>query len=333
MPILLDLIFVAIAVGVLWIAADWFVDGAVGLATKLEVPEMLVGIVFVSVATTSPELMTSLLASLRGMPDVALGNAVGSVIADDTLALGLAALIAATPLVATPRILHTSAVVLVGVAILCFGMTLDGELARWQGAILVCCFLGYSAFSYLDELRQKRMGIAAPDHGVEEHEAITHAPLRKVISLFAAGFFGVFLGSKLLLHGAIGIAEFLEIPSVIMGLTVIAIGTSVPEIATCVIAARKGKSGLAIGNIIGADILNICLVAGLSSVANPLSAKKHEILFMFPAMLIVVFTMLAMLRFGYNLTRRNGIVLLSLYLAYVIVMCLIPGTGEAPAVP
>lgn len=333
MSVLLDFLYVATAVGILWISANWFVDGAVGLAAKLHVPEMLVGIVLVSIATTSPELMTSLLASLRGMPEVALGNAIGSVIADDTLALGLAGLIATTPLVANPRILRTSAVVLVVVAILCFVMTFDGVLERWQGAILVCCFLGYSAFSYWDELRQKRMGRAAPDHGVEEHEAITHASLGKIILLFAAGLIGVLFGSHLLLEGAMGIAEFLEIPNVIMGLTVVALGTSTPEIATCVIAARKGKSGLAIGNIIGADILNICLVAGLSAIANPLSAAKKEIFFMFPAMLIIVFTMLTMLRFGYNLTRRNGIVLISLYLVYIVVMYLISGTGGAPEIP
>lgn len=333
MPVFLDLVYVACAVGILWLSANWFVDGAVGLAARLHVPEMLVGIVLVSVATTSPELMTSLLASLQGMPEVALGNAIGSVIADDTLALGLAGLIAATPLVADPRILRTSAVVLVLVAILCFVMTFDGVLERWQGAILVCCFLGYSAFSYWDELRQKRTGAAVPDHGVEEHEAITHASLRKILSLFAAGLIGVLFGSYLLLEGAKGIAEFMGIPSVIMGLTVVALGTSTPEIATCVIAARKGKSGLAIGNIIGADILNICLVAGLSSIANPLSAAKKEIFFMFPAMLIVVFSMLAMLRFGYKLTRRNGIVLLSLYLVYIVVMYATSGTGEVAAAP
>ncbi len=330
MSVLLDLIYIAIAVGILWIAANWFVDGAVGLAAKFHVPEMLVGIVLVSIATTSPELMTSLLASLQGMPEVALGNAIGSVIADDTLALGLAGLIAATPLVADPRIFRTSAVVLVFVAILCFAMTYNGVLERWQGAVLVSCFLAYSAFSYWDELRQKRRGKASSDHGVEDHEAITHAPLRKIVLLFAAGLIGVFIGSYLLLEGATGIGELLGIPSVIMGLTIIALGTSMPEIATCVVAARRGKSGLAIGNIIGADILNLCLVAGLSATANPLTATKSQILIMFPAMLIIVATMLTMLRLGYNLTKRNGLILVSLYLIYIVVMF---STGAAGASP
>ena len=124
--------------------------------------------------------------------------------------------------------------------------------------------------------------------------------------------------SHFIVTSATSIARFIGIPEAVIALTLVAIGTSIPEIATCVIAARKNEGALAVGNILGADILNICWVAGLSAVANPLTLSTKEIAFMFPSMFIIVGSMLVMLRAGYRLTRLKGSVLLLLYVVYIV---------------
>ena len=332
---LVYILYVIAAVVILWKTADWFVEGAVGIASRLGVPEMLVGIVLVSMATTSPELMASLLAALQGMPEVALGNAVGSVIVDDTMALGLAALVSATPLIANPRIFRTSALVVIVSMFLCFGLAFDGTLNRWEGGILIAVFAAYSCFSYWDE-RRRRMQPELFDEPAhielkELEKAVEHMGVGKILALFVAGFLGVLLGSELLLRGATGIAELMGLSPVVIGLTVVAIGTSVPEIATCIASARKGKPSIGIGNIIGADILNICWVAGMSAVANPLVVKKSMINLMFPMMVVIVLSMLAMLRYKYRLTRLNGAILVCMYAVYLAILLTYAPPGSIPA--
>lgn len=329
---LLNCLYVLIAVGILWKCADWFVEGAVGVAEKLQLPHMLVGMVLVSIATTSPELMVSLMAAIQGMPEAALGNAVGSVIVDASVALGLAALVSTVPLAANPAIFKTSARVLICALVLAFIMTLDGTMSRTEGAILVALYIAYATISYLQARKHRAEAKEAEEELVAIEEHLSGMSTTKMIGLFAAGGAGVLLGSHILLLGAEGIATQLGMSNVMMGLTITAIGTSTPEIATCVISARKGKSGIGIGNIIGADILNICWVAGLSSVANPLTAAMSDIYFMFPAAFIIVFAMLGMLRHKYQLTRLNGAILLALATIYFI-LCLfvLPASGGAGA--
>ncbi|MBN1966289.1 MAG: calcium/sodium antiporter [Anaerolineae bacterium] len=317
------LVLVVVSVAILWKSADWFVEGAVGIAYRLHVPPMLVGIVLVSLATTAPELMASLLAALRGMPEVALGNAVGSVLVDASVALGLAAVVARRPLEAHPRVFRTSATFLLLVIGLSFLMTLNGTLGRAEGLVLVGLFVVYTAYTYRENRRH-------PESAPVDTEALAAEaamPVRRILLLFGAGAVGVYFGSSFLIHGATGLASVFQVPDVIAGLTVVAVGTSTPEIATVVASARRGESSVGVGNVIGADILNICWVAGVSAAANPLTAQKSVIWLMFPAMVIVVVTMLLMLRRKYQLGRRNGAVLLSLYATYAVVLVALVATG------
>lgn len=319
-----DIVYLIIAIGILWKCADWFVEGAVGVAEKLQVPQMLIGMVLVSVATTSPELMTSLMAAIKGRPETALGNAVGSVVIDASVALGLAALISSIPLKADKGIFRSTAVFLPFVILAAFAFTFNGTLGRVEGALLVGMYIIYTVYSYLTVKRRQREEGKEPEELKEEvheiEEKIAGMTTGKIATLFGIGFAGVLFGSHLLLLGAEGIAERIGMSNVVMGLTVTAIGTSTPEIATCVASAMKRASGIGVGNILGADILNICWVAGLSAMAHPLAAEKVDIYFMFPAVLIVVGMMLLMLRQGYQLTRANGAVLLALAVAFYAVL-------------
>ncbi len=325
------------AILILWKSADWFVEGAVGVARKLRVPPMLVGIVLVSLATTSPELMASMLAAVRGVPEVALGNAVGSVLVDASVALGLAAVVAPIPLAAHPAIFRSGARFLVFAMLLLSFFVFDGTLGRLEGATLVGAFAIYTARTYW----KTRRGQGADDplvRGAQEEveqidAALEQTTTGRILLLFFVGFAGVLLGSECLLKGATGIALYFGMPPVVLGLTVVAIGTSVPEIATVVASALKGQSGVGVGNVIGADILNICWVAGMSAVANPLSTQMSVVLLMFPAMFVIVLTMLAMLRWKYNLVRWNGAVLLSLYVVFVTAMLTMTSTGVIEPLP
>ena len=137
------------------------------------------------------------------------------------------------------------------------------------------------------------------------------------------GLVGIIGSSHFIINAAVEIAEMFNIPETVIALTLIALGTSIPEIATCIIAARKGHGEIAIGNIIGADILNICWVAGASALANPLTVGRKEIFFMFPAMFVIVGAMLLMIRMGYKLKRIHGFILLGLYIIYIILLIII----------
>ncbi|MCK5862561.1 MAG: calcium/sodium antiporter [Candidatus Hydrogenedentes bacterium] len=314
-----DILLVAGAVLILWKTADWFVEGAVGVAVLLNLPKMLIGLVLVSAATTAPELFTSLNAALHGYPELALGNAIGSVIVDASLAMGLAALLATTPLVVDPAIFKISARAVVLVLCIGFVLVMNGSLDRTEGFILLGCYTVYIMFLYRHyrQIHRQRKEDTLPALAPEVTKA-GQIPLSRIAMLFGIGLTGVLLGSELLVRGATGIAETLQLSPVVIGLTITAAGTSMPEIATCVAAAMKRESDIGIGNIIGADILNVCWVAGASAIANPLTAEKSVLFFMFPSAIIIVGAMILMLRRGHSLNRWNGAVLVTLYCLYAL---------------
>ena len=299
--------------------ADWFVDGAVGIAEYLNVPQMLIGIVLVSLATTSPELAVSVMSALQGHPEMALGNAVGSVIVDDGVALGLGAFFAAAPIAVNPYLLKTTGIFLIVVDVIAYMMVFnDSTLSRGEGGVLVVLFVVYTVFAYVTRKRSQE------DGGMEElaeiEEAIKGTGLGGLIFWFGVGLAGVLVSSHFIVDASVVIASFAGVSEAVIGLTVVAIGTSLPEIATAIMAAKKGHGELMVGNILGADILNICWIAGASALVNPLVVQPLVIHFSFPAMLIIVISMLVMMRTGHKLTRGEGVILVLMYLAYLAVM-------------
>jgi len=301
--------------------ADWLVEGAIGISQRLHMPPILIGIVVVSLGTTAPELAVSVQAALKGEAAMALGNAVGSVIYDDGLALALAALLAPVPILIDRTVLRSSAIFLIAVDVVGYALCLDGTLSRGEGGVLVLGFVGYLVYSYLEQKRGQ---------GQELPEEVTEEAQRswgKILLFFAGGLVGVIFSSEWIVESASVVGLELGVPIEIVALAAVALGTSVPEVATCIIAARKGQGGLAVGNILGADILNICWIAGASAVVNPLVVQKDVINFMFPSMLVIVFSMLAMMRMGHRLVRWNGLVLLTLLVAYLVLLFVVsPGS-------
>ena len=313
--VLVSWLVLAIAFAVLAKAADLFVDSTVSLANRFHIPRLVIGIVLVSLATTAPELSVSLIAALRGRPEMALGNAVGSVICDDGLALALCGIFTAGAIPIIPGVLKSSALFLFGVAVLAFIFVLpDATLSMPEGITLVMLFAAYVGFLYKHH-REGRFREQAMQEITEPDRTLT---LPGIIVLFALSLGAIILAGEFVITSATVIARSLHIPETAIAMTLVAFGTSVPEVATCVMAARKKEGALAVGNILGADIMNICWVAGASAMANDLTISRREIWFMFPAMFIMVGAMLLMLRSGYTLTRRKGFTLLGLYILYLV---------------
>lgn len=293
--------------------ADIFVDSSVEVAEKFKIPKLIIGIVLVSLATTAPELAVSLLSALSGQPQMALGNAIGSIICDDGLALALAGIVTISPIVIIPRVLKTAGIFLIVIEIIAFLFILfDNTLDRWEGVVLVLLFAGYIFLIFYQHKTGKFLSEIK-----EESAQQKVSSFNKIILLFLISLCGIIISSKFIITSATTIARTFGISEAIIALTVVAFGTSIPEVATCIVAARKKQGAIAVGNIIGADIMNICWVAGASAIANPLTLQRRETLFMFPAMFIIVGSMLGMIRYKYSLTRIKGYILLALYLVYL----------------
>jgi cation:H+ antiporter len=318
--LILAWITIAVAFAVLARCADLFVDTSVRIANRFQVPKLVIGIVLVSLATTAPELAVSLMSALRGQPEMALGNAIGSVICDDGLALAMAGMISVAPIMIMPSVLRASGFFLILVQTLAFVFVAhDGALERSEGAMLVGLFVAYIYFLYTQHRRGRlKDGLEAVDKIAGPRMSTPRLALT-----FGVAVAGIIGASEFVITSATAIARSVGIPEAIIALTLVALGTSIPEVATCVAAARRKEGAIAVGNILGADIMNICWVAGASSIANDLVLSKKQIFFMFPSMFVIVGAMLIMLRAGYSLTRKKGIILLGLYLAYLASFCVL----------
>ncbi len=308
--IYIALVVLIVSFTVLAKAADWLVEGAVGLSCILRLPKILIGIIVVGIATTAPELMVSAISAFLGKPEIALGNAIGSIICDDGLALALAALISLSPILVTRNIFKITAVFLIVVDLIAYALCWDGTLNRGEGLLLVGLFAAYAIVMIFIKKHQDE----------ETVDYRKDAANSKIFILFCLGLIGIFMASRFIVSSAVFIANYFNVPEAIIALGMVAFGTSIPEVATCIAAARKGEGGIAIGNILGADILNICWVAGVSAIVNPLTVGIKLTHFMFPAMLVMVFVMLGLMRINYRLERWKGGLLLGMYILYLFLL-------------
>ena len=305
-------------------SANFLVDGAVGVAVKLKVSKIIIGIVLVGFATTAPEFTVSLLSALRGLPEIALGNALGSVIVDDALALGLGIIVSPIAIKVDSHIIKTTGLFLLLAAVASFILALNAKVSRIEGVILVVAYIIYIAAIVRGE--RKKYLINNDQDKDEDYELDQHRKsgnlLRQILRL-ALGVVGIIVASEFLVDASIFVARTIGASEAIIGLTIIAIGTSLPEIATSIAACRRRHGDLALGNIIGADILNILWIIGASAIANPIYLERRMIFYSFPWMLIVLILMLIMARTKYMLFKRNGIVLVSVYIIYLVMTVMV----------
>jgi cation:H+ antiporter len=316
--IFLYFFLLALSFAVLFKCADFFVSGAVGIAQVTRIPKLVVGIVLVGLATTAPEFGVSVQAAFLGHPEIALGNAVGSVICDDGLALALAALFSASAILINCRLLTTAAVFLLSIDLLAYFLARNGTVGRAEGIVFILILCLY--FLYIIRKRDTRLVKEEEITGREEEQSPLpegSLSLKKPLLFFLGGIVGVAISSRVVIWASIEIAGYFSLSETIIGLTIIALGTSLPEISTCVTAALRGEGEIAVGDIIGADILNILWIVGVSAAVNPITVDLEVINFTFPYMILVVAVMLLSMRLGCRLTRAKGAVLFALYIIYI----------------
>jgi len=304
---------------VLFKSASLFVEAASGIARVLNVPKLVIGIVLVSLATTAPEFGVSVIAAIMGRSEIALGNAIGSVICDDGVALALAALLAPGAIFVNCRILKTVGVFLIAIDILAYALARNGTIGRLEGLCLVLILCVYYAFVLRSQKRTLKRGMHREYSSDSEGAPLQPEKenLKRLVLRFLLGLAGVASTSFVVVWAAKNIALTFSISEIIIGSTIVAIGTSLPEISTCITAALKGEGEIAVGNIIGADILNILWIIGVASMANPIKVDLDIINFSFPFMILIVVVMLVSMRIGCRLGKTKGLILLSLYILYI----------------
>jgi cation:H+ antiporter len=320
--LLLNIVVIAVCFAVLTKSADLLVDGSVAIAYRFKIPKIIIGIVLVGFATTTPEFTVSLISAVEGLPGIALGNAVGSVIADNGLALGLGIVVAPAAVLVHSRSINIYGFFLLGISVLSFILVANGVVSRWEGILLLGILIGYMSFILIDSKRRKNIDT---DESLNEEiqDYIKKGGLTLQVLRFLGGLAGVILASWFLVDSAKNIATTFGVSEAVIGLTIVAIGTSLPEIATCFVACRKGHGDLALGDILGANILNLLWIVGAASTVNPIRVTNQFIYFSYPSMFVFVVVLLVFARWKYRLERWKGWILLILYLIYLAVAILL----------
>ncbi len=305
---------------ILFKTADYFVRGASGIADVFKIPKLIIGIVLVSLATTAPEFSVSVIAAILGNLEISLGNAVGSVICDDGIAIAMAALFAPAAILINCRILKFTAVFLISIDIFVYLLIRNGVIGRLEGVLFVLILVVY--FVIVLKNPNYRMDVSGEDKTFspaeqEDHLLKRKAEIRRCVFLLAGGVSGVILASFIVNWSAVHIAEYFSISETVIGSTIVAIGTSIPEIGICITAARRGEGEIAVGNILGADVLNILWIIGVAAIVRPLQVELAVINFTFPYMILIVAVMLVCMRIGCRLGKVKGLILFSMYLVYL----------------
>ena len=304
---------------------DWFVDAATGIAKRFKLPELLIGATVVSIGTTLPEVMTSAMAAVDGAGGIAYGNAIGSIICNTSLIAAVT--IAIKPAKADRRtlIFPVCTFFVVG-AFYALNAYAFGGFARWAGIVLLLCFVLYMVITVVNMIKNP----AKEDLSELELETKT-APtdnkgLFKDIVVLLVGALVIALGAHLLVNSATEIAKSLGVSDAVIGLTVVALGTSLPELVTAITSLMKGHGALSLGNIIGANIFNLVLVSGVAVTISPFETPASSQLFGQNASLVldvpVMFAVMAVMTlpaiFRGKLSRWQGILLLGIYVAFTV---------------
>jgi len=303
--------------------AEVLVRGAAKLAAQFGISPLVIGLTVVAFGTSAPETAVSVQAALNGSGDIAIGNVVGSNIANVLLILGVTALVA--PLVVSRQLIRLDVPIMIGASLVTFGLAWDGELSRIDGALLFAAVVAYTLFLIISSRREK--AAEADDEFAKEfglHEpAKPHAGLINA-GLVIAGLVLLVVGSNFLVEGAVALARALGLSELVIGLTVIAVGTSLPELATSIMAAFRGERDIAVGNIVGSNIFNLLAVLGLASLVSPLpiGVSSSALAFDFPVMIAVAVACLPIFFAGYCIKRWEGALFVAYYVAYTLYLVL-----------
>lgn len=315
-------------VAVVW-GADRFVYGAAGLASNLGVSRLVIGLTIVAFGTSAPEMLVSGMAAMAGSREMGVGNAVGSNITNVTLVLGAAALV--QPLSIHSRLLIREIPILFLSMAVAWAFLWDGELSRVEGLLLL--FGLFLLVAWIGRQGRKAdAGYSDPPAGAFDHDDIPDSlPTAKAIALFSVGLVLLLAGSRVLVWGAIGIARDLGVSELVVGLTLVALGTSLPELAATVAAARRGEQDIAVGNVVGSNMFNLLGVLALPGIIAPGEVDRSIIVRDFPIMVGVTLLLLLMAVNERNhIGRKRGIALILVFVLYFVMLFWNPSLPELP---
>ncbi len=305
------LLFTA-GVGVLYFGAEWLVRGSSRLAASLGVSPIVIGLTVVSMGTSAPELVISVVASWNGNPDLAIGNVMGSNLANVGLVLGISAIL--RPLRVSTQVVTREVMVMVVITALLLPMIWNLHLGRFEGVLLVTMLVFYLNYVWRTS---KAEGAGAPNEDGEaatpEESALSSRTIVRDLGFILAGVAGLVLGAFVIRRSALELAEAMGISELVIGVTLVSIGTSLPELATCAVAALRHEADIAVGNILGSNIFNITFVLGITSIVSPLSFSSEVLRFEYLAVMAITVMMVLIVRHRLVIRRREGFALLGAY--------------------
>lgn len=321
---LISILLLVIGLALIIKGGGLFVSASVRIAEFLKMSRVVIGSTLVSLTTTSPELVVSVMSGLKKESGLAVGNAIGSCICNIGLILGVVA--AFKHIDVHPRAMRTPLIAMFAIGGLLLLLTLDLRLSREQGALFILLGSAYFIYDFVQHKRDTQPEDIAEATAIESELLATHSWLHTgwgTTAQFAFGAALVIVGSKLLVDGAVQIALNLGISTLVIGLTVVAIGTSLPELVTAITSSRQNVSDLAVGNVLGANIANLSLIIGSAAAIYPVTLDRVTQLFNFPALLLFMAALLVILLSNRRITRREGVFLLGSYAAYLAALGII----------
>lgn len=299
----LQVILLIIGIVVVLKGADWLTAGAVGMAERIGVPQIVIGLTIVAMGTSMPEFCVSLVSAVKGTPDLAVGNVVGSNIFNALLIVGCAAMVA--PIAIRHDTVRKDIPFALVASVVLLMMCFDGEIGRLDAAVLLALFLLFMFYTVRGASKERTEAPANPMNPV------------KAVGLLVLGLACLVLGSNVFVDNASALASSLGVSDAVIGLTIVAGGTSLPELATSVVAARRGDSGIAIGNVLGSNVFNILMILGLTGLIQPMAIHGITLF----DLSVMVISMMALWLFSftkYSIERWEGAVLTLGFVAYMV---------------
>jgi cation:H+ antiporter len=300
--------------------AELLVRGAARLAARIGISPLIVGLTVVAFGTSAPELAVSVAAAWSGNPGIALGNVVGSNIFNVLFILGVASIVA--PLVVARQIVWLDVPVMIGLSVVVLVLALDGHVGRAEGLVLVGGLVGYTTVLIRQNRKQRALDARSLDDGLPQLTG-GGSPARQAFYV-AAGLALLVLGSRWLVAGAVGLARTFGMSDLVVGLTIVAAGTSAPEVATSIVASVRGQRDIAVGNVVGSNIFNVLCVLGVAAAIAPagIPVPPAALLFDIPVMIAVAVACLPIVFTGHLIARWEGFLFLGYYVAYTLYVVL-----------
>lgn len=305
---------IILGLGLLVWSADRFVEGAAATARYFGMPPLLIGMVIVGFGTSVPEMLVSAQSAMQGNPGLALGNAYGSNIANIALILGAAALI--SPIMVHSQVLKRELPLLLGVSLVAVAQLWDGELSRMDAILLLVLFFSIMSWSIWQSMRTRGDSFG---NEVEDELRVHSLPLSKAVMWLIIGLLVLILSARMLVWGAVTIAQALGVSDLIIGLTIVALGTSLPELASSIAAALKKEHDIALGNVLGSNLFNTLAVVGIAGIIHPLNVDSAVLTRDMPVMIGLTVALIGMglgLRGQSRINRVEAVLLLVAYVGY-----------------